>query len=345
MNDIVLTNYTLNNITFSRPEYVSKKTVLFNVKYNSKKFIIQTPKLLIPVKPIYNTTNNYKSCSIKFNAYNYNFCNISKTFIKNIESIDKFIKSKSPYFWEKCGLSKNNKKFVPTIQSALQSTVQNSRTTPSFYCDVQFYRNEAILPIFDHNKNKQSFDYLIPYSKAYSLIMLESVWVKSRKIGLNWTVLQMKVYLPIYKINECLIKDEDELEEIYKSNTELIKNDTTSDKTSTTILVKHHINYIKYFNMKRFGVPDIIIKTKMNNEGLNSGYLDTPNILINDEEKSINKKIINIKPHNFLTDIQTKSKINLNKITDLSKQKIDETDNYQPKLEEILKIRSNLKHV
>ena len=73
--------------------------------------------------------------------------------------------------------------------------------------------------------------------------------------------------------------------------------------------------------------------------------LQYPNILINDEEKSINKKIINIKPHNFLTDIQTKSKINLNKITDLSKQKIDETDNYQPKLEEILKIRSNLKHV
>ena len=346
MNDIVLTNYTLNNITFSRPEYVSKKTVLFNVKYNSKKFIIQTPKLLIPVKPIFNTTNNYKSCSIKLNAYNYNFCNITKTFIKNIESIDKFIKLKSPYFWEKCGLSKNNKKFVPTIQSALQSTLQNNHnTTPSFYCNVQFSRNEAILPIFDDNKNKQSFDYLVPYSKAYSLIMLESVWVKSRKIGLNWTVLQMKVYLPIYKINECLIKDEDELEEIYKSNTELIKNDTTSDKTSTTILVKHHINYIKYFNMTRFGVPDIIIKTKMNNDGLNSDYIDTPNILINDEDKSINKKIINIKPRNFLTDIQTKSNISLNKITDLSKQKIDETDNYKPKLEEILKIRSNLKHV
>ena len=342
MNDIILTNYTLNNITFSRPEYISKNTVLFNVKYNSKKFIIQTPKLLIPVKPIYNTTNNYKSCSIKFNAYNYNFCSITKTFIKNIESIDKYIKSKSSHFWEKCGLSKNNKKFVNTIQN----TIQNNRTTPSFYCDAQFYRNEAILPIFDHNKNKQSFDYLIPYSKAYSLIMLESVWVKSRKIGLNWTVLQMKVYLPIYKINECLIKDEEELEEIYKSNTGLTKNNTQDENTkSNTILVKTHPNYIKYFNMKRFGVPDIIIKTKMNNDGLNGAYLDTPNILINNEDKSINKKIISVKTHNFLTDIQTKSNINLNKITDLSKQKIDETDNYQPKLEEILKIRSNLKHV
>ena len=339
MNDIVLTNYTLNNITFSRPEYISKNTVLFNVKYNSKKFIIQTPKLLIPVKPIFNTTNNYKSCSIKFNAYNYNFCNITKTFIKNIESIDKFIKAKSPYFWEKCGLSKNNKKFV--------NTIQNNRTTPSFYCDVQFYRNEAILPIFDHNKNKQSFDYLIPYSKAYSLIMLESVWVKSRKIGLNWTVLQMKVYLPIYKINECLIKDEEEIEEIYKSNTALINNNTTLDDNikSDTILVKDHPNYIKYFNMKRFGVPDIIIKTKMNNDGLNGDYLDTPNIRINNEDKSINKKIISIKTHHFLTDIQTKSKINLNKVTDLPEQKIDKTDNYKPKLEEILEIRSNLKHV
>ena len=344
MNDTVLTNYDLNNISFSRPEHISKKTVLFNVKYNSKKFIIQTPKLQIPVKPIYNTNNNYKSCSIKFNAYNYNFCSTTKKFIKNIESIDKFIKAKSPYFWEKCGRSKNNKKFVTTIQTNLETS---RNTTPFFYCNVQFYQNEAILPMFDHNKNKQSFDYLIPYSKAYSLIMLESVWIKSHKIGLNWTVLQMKVYLPIYKINECLIKDEEELDETYKSNAVLNKNNTVSDESikSNTILVKDHSNYRKYFNMKRFGVPNIIIKTKMNNDGLNADYLDTPNIEIKNGEKTINKKIISVKTHNFLRDIQTKSKINLNKIADLSKQKIDEIDNYKPKLEEILKIRSNLKRI
>ena len=201
--------------------------------------------------------------------------------------------------------------------------------------------------MFDHNKNKQSFDYLIPYSKAYSLIMLESIWIKSHKIGLNWTVLQMKVYLPIYKINECLIKDEEELDETYKSNAVSNKNNTVSDESikSNTILVKDHPNYRKYFNMKRFGVPNIIIKTKMINDGLNADYLDTPNTEIKNGEKTINKKIISVKTHNFLTDIQTKSKINLNKVTDLSEQKIDEIDSYKPKLEEILEIRSNLKHV
>ena len=329
MNNIVLSDYSLDDISFSRPDHISNKITLFNVKYKSNKFIIQTPKLLTH-EPLFQ--NNNHSCSIKLTLYNSTFCPISKKFKKNIESIDKFIKSKADYFWEKCNLSKNNKKFVPTIYT--NSNI-NPNINPSFYCNIQIYRNQPTISIFDHNKNPQKFNYLIPYSKAYSLIMLESIWVKSRKIGLNWTVLQMKVYLPIYRISECLIRDEKDIEN------DIIINKQDTNNTNH-IIIKDHPKYKRFFDMKRFGIPVIVIKNKMKNENLNSDYLDQPNYKITTNTT----QSPDIKP-NFLGQISNKSKIHLRKTLPIKKTRLtkDTENSYKPSLEEILLIKSKLKNI
>ena len=341
MNDIVLSEFDFNDISFSRPDHISKKITLFNVKYKSKKFIIQTPKLITHA-PIFHTNNC--SGSMKFSIYNSTFCPISKKFLKNIESIDKFIKSKASYFWEKCNRSKNNRKFVSSIYT-------KPNINPSFYCNIQMYRYQPTISIFDHNKNPQPFNYLIPYSKAYSLIMLESVWVKSGKIGLNWTVLQMKVYLPMYKINECLIRDEEDIENDIINANNLHANNLNANNLNDIInpnannpnyiIIKDHPKYKRFFDMKRFGIPEIVIITKMKNENLNSDYLSQPNhtIIINTTQ------IITSSP-NFLGQIANKSGILRKTEPVISKDKDKDKDTehpYKASLEEILMIKSKLK--
>ena len=68
--------------------------------------------------------------------------------------------------------------------------------------------------------------------------MLEK-WVKSRKIGLNWYVIQMKVYLPYKKLITVLLKIR-KLEYINKKYNNKYYKDENWEK------------YKKFINMKKF---------------------------------------------------------------------------------------------
>ena len=49
MGERVLKNPNINNITFKKPEKISNKIYIIDIKYNTnKQFIIQTPKFLVP---------------------------------------------------------------------------------------------------------------------------------------------------------------------------------------------------------------------------------------------------------------------------------------------------------
>ena len=112
MDNIILHNYSLKNISFSRPERISKNTTLFYVKYNNKqKFLIQTPK--ISIAKILNKNKIIDQIRLIIN--NQEYCDLSKKFIKSIKEIDSYIKNKSEYFFKKFYLSKNNKKFIQSV--------------------------------------------------------------------------------------------------------------------------------------------------------------------------------------------------------------------------------------
>uniref|UniRef100_A0A6C0IW68 Uncharacterized protein n=1 Tax=viral metagenome TaxID=1070528 RepID=A0A6C0IW68_9ZZZZ len=329
----VLKNFDIDKITFSRPDKISKNVTIFNVKYaNNQKFVIQTPRLLIPNKPMYYENNNYKSCSLKLQSYNCDFDKTTKNFFSKLQKIDKFVQSKADVLWTKAGLSKNKKRFIPTLYSKIKN--------PYFYCNIQMYNKNPIINVYDYAKNEQSIDYIIPYSKTYSILILDNIWLKSRKIGLNWTILQLKIYLPVHKIDRCLIVEESELE--------LEKNDNSNNNN---LIVSEHPDYKPFFNMKRFGVPRHIIEIKMKQKGFKPEYLDNPNQNLE-------------KPKNKAIDKMIKSNLNLNHIlknnlSNVSLKKIDIKNKLpnkknisfidktlkRPTLNEILSMKERLKSI
>ena len=123
---------------------------------------------------------------------------------------------------------------------------------------------------------KKNYDYITADSSAYSLVWLQNVWLKSRKIGLNWVILQMKVYLPIYRIDECLIVDEDDEQEfVHPSQVKEIDNTPKpySLKKDPGIPLKDHPIYAKFFKMKKFGIPTESIQHKLKMESLDPGII------------------------------------------------------------------------
>ena len=254
MDTTILKNYDVKNITFKKPEKISDKITIFNIKYNkTSNFVIQTPKFLVPNIPTIYCHKTMKFYKLRIVAHDYAFEKKTKDFVNKIKEIESYIKEKSPNLWKKCGYSDKNKKFVNSV------LYNKEKTKVNFYFNLQLYDNKPILSVYDWKKNKQDFDYLIPNSHAYSLIWLENIWIKSRKIGLNWVILQMKVYLPIYKITECLIEDE------YDNDSDV--EDIKSEKSiNNGIKLKDHPIYKRFFNMKRFGVPVQSIQSKMNIE-------------------------------------------------------------------------------
>ena len=273
MSENVLKNPNIKNISFKKPEKISKKIHIFNVRYlKNSRFIIQTPKFLVPYLPMMYLHKNIKFFKLCLEAHNYDYNDSSKKFVKLIQDIDKYVKSKSEILWKKCGYSPKKKNYISSVN------FNKNRNKVYFYFSLQVHNNNPEVSIFDWKKNKKDYNYISPQSTAYSLIWLKNVWLKTRKIGLNWVILQMKVYLPIYKIDECLIVDEDEIEN--KSKEDKKDNNDNNNDNNIEDMTKHPI-YGKFFKMKKFGIPISCIQQKLKLENLD------PTIIL--EEKKISK--------------------------------------------------------
>ena len=322
MNEI-LNDFDIDKITFKKPEKISDKITVFEVKYNKiQNFIIQTPKWLIPNVPIIYSHNHFKFYKLKVVAYNMLFQKTTKQFVNKIENIDEYVKTKIPYFLEKIK-KKRNIKFINT------TTYYNNKA--NFYFNIQFYNKKPVLGIYDWRKEKKNLNYLIEDSLAYSLIWLKNVWIKSNKIGLNWVILQMKVYLPIYKIDECLIKDEEEIENEYENY----------PVKSNSITYKDHELYSKYFKMKRLRIPIPSIQQKMTLDQLN------PLIILKNED-DIAPVNTNIKPSvSHLAGLKNVTLNKTEKTNKIHRKKIqgNQSSSRPPTLEEILNTRNKLKKI
>lgn len=266
MIPIILKNYDLDKIIFKKPEKISDKITIFNIKYNDHDFLIQTPKFFIPDIPTIYCHQNRNFCNLKIVAHNYKFENNTKNFVKKISELDSYIINKQEYFYEKI-----KKKTPENIKFINSFYINKTNTKVNFYFGIQIEKNNPIISIYDWKKIKKNIDYIIPNSYGYSILWLQNIWIKSNKIGINWTIIQMKIYYPILKIDECLIEDEEYFDSI--------------DKEKNKIMFKDHDIYSKYFKMKRFKVPIESIKHKLSLENLN------PNIIMKNENDYVDEEI------------------------------------------------------
>ena len=249
--DIQLTDVKdiVNNFSIYKPIEYSYKTLQFEVKYNNRLLCIQTPKVMICSLP-----REYKGVfKISLCFQNYKTNSIYNNFINKLTEIDNHfnkIKDKLSIGTQKY---KKSKKWLPTIR------FDDKRSIAYLELTIQSQDNNPILSVYDHNKKKREIEYISKYSNSLNIIYLKNVWETDLLMGLNWCIIQTKVFKPIIELDECIIIDEHEESPIHHyHNIGSIKK--MPDES-------HHI-LGKYVKMRRLGVPLNIIEVKLKSENI-----------------------------------------------------------------------------
>mgnify|MGYP001304801113 CR=1 FL=1 len=220
-----------------------------DITYNNKPVLIQIPKgRIIPHPQVFNNPKLH-------------FINISLSYKKN-SIIDKFCESIKSIETLIINSSKSNYK--------ISSSINSHDNNLYFNLSIQIYNNEPIISIFDPYKNKQTVNYIIPQSNAICLISPKNIWKSKNKIGINWVLVQAKIFQPIIKIDECLIMDEFEEQpllnyhKIPESNK--IINNEASEKSDIEVIDELKSKYDKFLKMKKMGVPLGAIEIEMSKD-------------------------------------------------------------------------------
>ena len=242
---------SIGHITKKPPYKINNETILTPLLYNKEKLIIQTPKSSFIRRPLqFMNDNHYMKVSLLFSYYIFN-PNIKK-FIDKIILLEKQLEDI---------YNSNGKRFKRSINFS------QDKQSVFLNVNIQVFNNSPVISIFDSNKQKVLLDYILPNSRSLNLIYMKDIWQNKRNMGVNWILLQSKIYLPIFEIKECLIDDTD----IVNNGSEPTEIKQISvnkvDKTKSH-LIKGLETYMKYINMKKFGVPDNAIQIELQKNNL-----------------------------------------------------------------------------
>jgi len=243
---------TIGRIT-KKPSYmVNNETILTPLLYNKRKMIIQTPKSTFLRRPLqFMNDNHYMKVSLLFSYYIFN-PNIKK-FIDKIIVLEKQLEDI---------YNSSGKKFKRSINFS------KDKQSAFLNVNIQVFNNSPIISIFDNNKKSVSLDYILPNSRALNLIYMKDLWENKRNIGINWLILQSKIYLPIFEIKECLIVDDEVVSNYTASNASNAKSAYVKNELKSPIAISGLDTYMKYINMKKFGVPDKAIQVELHKNNL-----------------------------------------------------------------------------
>jgi len=124
-------------------------------------------------------------------------------FIDRVKEIEDLFYKNSPYIWKKIGEGSSGKEFI--------SSIRYSKDKEKAYINlnIQVEKGKPIAQVYDKDKRAVSLDYIAEGSTGYCIVYLRGVWRKGDKMGLSFVLVQSKVYLPIYKLKECIILDPD----------------------------------------------------------------------------------------------------------------------------------------
>ena len=326
----VIHDFDIHKLIIKKPLFI-KKSIICNIKYNKvDDLIIQTPLCFLPF-----CIKEYESGQKKvtFCTTDYIYNNLTKKFISNLQVIENTIQKSYKNITSIIKQNKDNQ-FVSSLY--LNSNKKN------FYIHANLQKD--YVNIYNQYNEIENEDYIMAESQCYSLIRLKNIWINDEKYGLNWEILQLKIYPPIYKLNQCFIED-------------------PILQKGINLQYKNHPIYSKYFKMKRVGVPIQSIQLDMLKEDLDATvilkdeneYMNMPSIKkgkgkgilppppppppppLNNSKKSSNSGL-NIM--NVLKDLGT---VNLKKIQPEKKQR--KADINVPSLQEILLGKKNLKKI
>ena len=271
--------------------------------------LIQTPKGMYLYIP--NIINN-KFYRISF--YINQLTSINRSFVNKIITIENFIKKQSDNLIKLSNIKRKHSKFISCIK-------YNANKTKAYMnLNIQMYQDKPIVSIFDKNKKLQDLNYILPQSSAINIVYLKNIWIKDNKMGLNWIMLQTKIYLPILKINECLIvEDEEELQaKYYNSPKENQQFNLCPESTNS--------KFSKFVNMNKFGVPNGPIEIELKKIGLTlQEFLDYNQKQSNTQGNIQQHTEIYSKPNNPIINVMDIHSVKLKKCK--KKKKTNNKDN------------------
>ena len=258
-NAAILTDIDIDfsKLTIGFPEQIGNDSHFCEIKYNKKELIFQTPKI-----QFYSSAYKNKCLSISFNNYSNN----RNSFIEKLDLLEKVLKKNSKYLLDKISANVVQKEFIQSIKFS------EDKTKVFLNLNLQIDKGIPIVSIYDKNKNKVDLDYITDGSTGYCIIYLRGIWRKDNRMGLSFILVQSKVYLPIYRLDECIILDPDIENPILHYHNLVINKPTENTPNKSKPIVKEnreeHPIYGKYIKMKRMGIPEPAIAIKCSSEGI-----------------------------------------------------------------------------
>ena len=206
-----------------------------------------------------------------------------------------------------------------------------SSTKPdSFYPDrLRLNISErAYIKVYDESQKLVSMDHLKPRTYAKYIVSPRSIWIKNNRVGINWNICQIKLYLTANYLPDNYAFLEDEPVAAAKNN-----------------IVP--AAYDKFFRMLKNGVPKEAIKMKMKMEQIDPAILEMKPIEFSNLPPPptflLNNTIDNNRC-NLLANISGGVKLKKQNRAQNPKKNFGSHDNYVPSLDSIMEALSNLKH-
>jgi hypothetical protein len=185
----------------------------------------------------------------------------------------------------------------------------------------------AAIKVYDESRKLVSMDHLKPRTYAKYIVSPRSIWIKNNRVGVNWNVCQIKLYLTTNYLpeNYAFLEDGPAV--------------ATKDDTIPAA-------YDKFFRMLKNGVPKEAIKMKMKMEQIDPDILDMkpaefsnlpppPSFLLNNPTDTNRGSL--------LATISGGVKLKKPNCAQNPKKNFGSHDNYVPSLNAITEALSNLK--
>ena len=327
----------VNTIRYDKHHYV------WPITYKKKNVCLQSSYLqLIKHNKQYNNVSlstYHKPAQVSKQRFIKLIRDIDKKMIQELRTLKKKIKYKQKILYKKSYVSQN--KYI------------------YYNFPLQHYNKKVVCNIYDEHKGLQTLNYIEKGCDVYSIVWLKNMWLKDNKAGLNYIIIQLKVYKPIVSITKCIIIEDDDIftDSTNTANTANTASITTkSNKHNKVITDIPELSidpiYTIYFKMKKMGVPVKAIQMKMTLAGHDPDILTSTTHTMTKKNKTISTK--SMTPMDLLAGIKHK------KLKKTKKKKVSEKDkkkrllqrlgalsrqNGIPTLEEILQTRNRLKKI
>jgi hypothetical protein len=207
-------------------------------------------------------------------------------FVKKMEELDSWFQQQLVSIWttqksSRVTQKKTRKKTLPPDIKWFPFIRWNPAKTNA-YCSLSVQQEKTrdeqgkivirpYLEVFDRRKERLSIETVEPYSYAYHIIHIDHIWIyrngetdTSFTAGVQWSVIQTRIYPSIFRMNECFIQEDTR---DFPNSIDLPKTPSSVRIEPPALSKEEHPTYGKYAKMKRMGIPDVAIEHKLKQDG------------------------------------------------------------------------------